>query len=129
MMHTKRSPRDCPLPLSGRTKPYGGSGKPSANCLCIPHDLKGIRDPVKFLHIFSKHVWYGVLTVRRHPIQNRSMYQYLRSTGKILASVGTTDLRLNTVVIIYFRMGWHIVAYVRLYPPPYLVRNFQISIL
>ena len=67
---------------------------------------------------FSEWVQKGFLTSDGHPIQKRSVEQYLLYMGQIFAAVGTTDSRLNILGGLNGNMGQHCKAYVIKYPPP-----------
>ena len=96
--------------------------------MCTPTNLKGKREPIPCLHIFTKCIWSRVITANRHPIKNISIEQYFRSVGKMFSAVRTTGPRLNTVVSLNFCLERHIVAYICQDTPPSHLRRSWLKI-
>ena len=81
-------------------------------------DLQGIKDPIPFLQIYAEHVRTRIISAKEVPIKKRSIDQYLRSIGKIFASVGADETINNHMGKLHFRLGRQLESYHREdYPP------------
>ena len=54
-----------------------------------------VRDPVPFLHFFTRRVKSGLLAHIGEPVRSHTDEAYLRAIGKRFANVGIVDPRLN----------------------------------
>ena len=97
--------------------------------LKITPNLEGIEDPIPFLQIFPVHVRAGLISNQRHTIKKRLVEKFLRSIGKIFASVGSDNPRHICIRKLNFRLGHQLASYQKEYSPPTRVRPLPVNII
>ena len=95
----------------------------------IAPDLKDIEDLITFLQISAERVRSGLLSAQGQPIKKRLVNLYLRSIGKIFASMGANDSRQNRMEKLNFRLVIQLESYHKEDSPPTIVQPLPVNVI